>query len=118
MYYCCSTLYALDHNSAERYDAPKCHPQTRLAILEKIMNWIRDVTNPQSPRFLWIYGPAGSRKSAIAQSISGMCEREGIIIASFSFSRTVAERNNERSLISTLVNQIYTGSRTPLNAYF
>ena len=95
------------HNSAERYDAPKCHPQTRLAILEKIMNWIKDVTNPQSPRFLWIYGPAGSGKSAIAQTIAEICEREGITIASFFFSRTVAERNNETSLISTLVYQIY-----------
>ncbi|KIM37667.1 hypothetical protein M413DRAFT_47349, partial [Hebeloma cylindrosporum] len=95
------------HNSAERYDAPKCHPQTRLAILEKIMNWIKDVTNPQSPRFMWIYGPAGSGKSAIAQTIAEICEKEGIIIASFFFSRTVAERNNEGSLIPTLVYQIY-----------
>ena len=38
---------------------------------------------------------------------SDMREREGITTASFSFSRTVAERNNERSLISTLVYQNY-----------
>ena len=71
------------------------------------MTWINDISNPQSPRFLWIYGPAGSGKSAIAQTIAEICEREGITIASFFFSRTVAERNNERSLISTLVYQIY-----------
>lgn len=71
------------------------------------MNWINDISNPESPRFLWIYGPAGSGKSAIAQTIAEICEREGITIASFFFSRTVAERNNERSLISTLVYQIY-----------
>jgi type III secretion system FlhB-like substrate exporter len=56
---------------------------------------------------MWIYGPAGSGKSAIAQTIAEMCKREGITIASFFFSRTVSERNNERSLISTLVYQIY-----------
>jgi type III secretion system FlhB-like substrate exporter len=71
------------------------------------MDWIRDVTNPQSFRFMWIYGPAGSGKSAIAQTIAEICEREGITIASFFFSRTVAERNNETSLISTLAYQIY-----------
>ena len=71
------------------------------------MNWIKGVTNPQSPRFLWIYGPAGSGKSAIAQTIAEICEMECITIASFFFSRTVAERNNETSLISTLVYQIY-----------
>ena len=56
---------------------------------------------------MWIYGPAGSGKSAIAQTIAEMCKREGITIASFFFSRTVSERNNERSLISTLIYQIY-----------
>ena len=56
---------------------------------------------------MWIYGPAGSGKSAIAQTIAEICEREGMTIASFFFSRTAAERNNERSLISTLVYQIY-----------
>jgi replication-associated recombination protein RarA len=76
-------------------------------FIEKIMNWINDVTNPQSPRFMWMYGPAGSGKSAIAQTIAEICEREGITIASFFFSRTVAERNHERSLISTLAYQIY-----------
>jgi hypothetical protein len=56
---------------------------------------------------MWIYGPAGSGKSAIAQTIAEICEREGITIASFFFSRTVAERNNEKSLIPTLAYQIY-----------
>ena len=71
------------------------------------MNWIKDITNPQSPRFMWMYGPAGSGKTALAQSIAEICESEGITIASFFFSRTVPERNNEKSLISTLVYQIY-----------
>jgi len=56
---------------------------------------------------MWIYGPAGSGKSAIAQTIAEICQREGIIIASFFFSRNISERNNERSLVSTLIYQIY-----------
>ena len=30
------------HNSEERYDPPKCHPHTRRAVLEKIMDWVKD----------------------------------------------------------------------------
>ena len=72
-------------------------------MLQKILDWVKDVTNPQSPRFMWIYGLAGSGKSAIAQTITEMCQREAIIIASWFFSRTVAKRNNVQSVISTLV---------------
>ncbi|KAF8965443.1 hypothetical protein BDZ97DRAFT_1757278 [Flammula alnicola] len=36
------------HNSAERYDPPKCHPHTRRAVLKKIMDWVTDV-NKASP---------------------------------------------------------------------
>ena len=28
------------HDAAERFDPPKCYPQTREAILNKIMAWI------------------------------------------------------------------------------
>jgi len=28
------------HNSKERFDPPKCHPNMRLTVLEKIMKWI------------------------------------------------------------------------------
>ena len=34
------TAAAAFHNSKERFDPPKCHPNTRLAVLEKIMKWI------------------------------------------------------------------------------
>lgn len=33
------------HNSAERYDASKCHPQKREVVLKEIMDWIIDDEN-------------------------------------------------------------------------
>ncbi|KAF8954565.1 hypothetical protein BDZ97DRAFT_460844 [Flammula alnicola] len=92
------------HNAAERYDPPKCHPHTRTAVLKKIMEWIDDPVNLAC--FLWLYGPAGSGKSAIAQSIAEMCFKANKLAASFFFSRTVAGRNNETLFITTIVYQL------------
>ncbi|KIM43453.1 hypothetical protein M413DRAFT_25818 [Hebeloma cylindrosporum] len=61
------------HNSAERFDPPKCYPNTRVAILEKIMDWVEDPD--KAALFLWIYGPAGAGKSAIAQTIAECATR-------------------------------------------
>ena len=50
------------HNSSERFDPPKCHPNTRVAVLTEIMEWIKPETNED---VLWLYGSAGVGKSAI-----------------------------------------------------
>ena len=70
------------HNSYERFDPPKCHPNTRIAVLEKIMKWIKWEEDLEA-FIMWVYGPAGAGKSAIAQTIAEMCEEEMIILASF-----------------------------------
>ena len=92
------------HNSAERYDPPKCHPATRVAVLEHIMRWINDLHTLCF--FLWIHGPAGAGKSAIAQSIAERCHEAKILAASFFFSRTAEGRNDESRLIPTIVYQL------------
>ena len=50
------TATAAFHNSKERFDPPKCHPNTRLAVLEKIMKWIKceeDLDMSVWPRRIW-----------------------------------------------------------------
>ncbi|KAF8817200.1 hypothetical protein BYT27DRAFT_6949245 [Phlegmacium glaucopus] len=92
------------HNSAERYDPPKCHPSTRVAVLQHIMTWINDLQ--KLCFFMWLYGPAGTGKSAIAQSIAELCHKSNLLAASFFFSRTAVGRNDESRLILTLVYQL------------
>jgi hypothetical protein len=43
---------------------------------------------------MWVYGPAGAGKSAIAQTIAEMCEEEMILLASFLFlkERSIAQQ--------------------------
>jgi len=92
------------HNSDERYDPPKCHPHTRRAVLKKIMDWVKDPN--KVALFLWLYGPAGSGKSAIAQTIADLLEELGLLAAAFFFSRNAARRNDKTRLVPTLVYQL------------
>jgi len=92
------------HNSDERYDPPKCHPRTREAILEKILDWVKD--EDKVDLILWLYGPAGAGKSAIAQTIAELLEKLGLLAAAFFFSRNAAGRDEKTPLIATLVYQL------------
>jgi hypothetical protein len=92
------------HNSEERYDPPKCHPHTRRAVLKKIEDWVKDA-NKVAP-ILWLYGPAGAGKSAIAQTIAELLEKAGLLAAAFFFSRNAAGRDNKTPLVATLVYQL------------
>ena len=92
------------HNSDERYDPPKCHPHTRRAVLKNIMDWVKDPN--KVTLILWLYGPAGTGKSAIAQTIAELLEEAGLLAAAFFFSRNASGRNDETSLVATLVYQL------------
>jgi len=92
------------YNAAERFDPPKCYPNTREAILAKIEAWVKERPENGECLVLWMYGPAGAGKSAIAQSIAELCE--ALLAASFFFSRTAAGRNDNSRLVSTIVWQL------------
>jgi hypothetical protein len=51
---------------------------------------------------MWLYGPAGAGKSAIAQTIAEKLYAMKLLLASFFFSRTDARRNHEKSFIATI----------------
>jgi len=100
-----ATATAAFHNSEQSFDPPKCHPNTRVAVLDKIMRWVRLEENASS-LVLWIYGPAGSGKSAIAHTIAQLCE-DTELLAAFFFSRSDPSRNSIRPLVATIAYQIY-----------
>ncbi|KAF8957578.1 hypothetical protein BDZ97DRAFT_1706795 [Flammula alnicola] len=100
-----ATSSAAFHNSNERFDPPRCHPRTRVAVLERIMNWILGKEDLNA-LILWLYGPAGSGKSAIAQSIAELCYAANILLATFFFSRSDHTRNRGDALIPTLAYQV------------
>ncbi|KIM44028.1 hypothetical protein M413DRAFT_68277, partial [Hebeloma cylindrosporum] len=92
------------HNSAERFDPPKCYPKTREAIIAKIKAWVEERVENGERLVLWMYGPAGAGKSAIAQSIAELCE--ALLAASFFFSRPAEGRSDSSRLIATIIWQL------------
>ena len=92
------------HDSKERYDAPKCHKDTRKAVIRDITSWVSD--DSKGTLILWISAPAGSGKSAVLQSIAELFQDSGGLAASFFFSRTAAQRQTEAHLIATIAAQL------------
>ncbi|KAJ7686144.1 hypothetical protein B0H14DRAFT_909321, partial [Mycena olivaceomarginata] len=92
------------HDSAERYPQPRCHPKTRTQILDDLKNWSLE-TNSKST-VLWLYGPAGAGKSAIAQSFCQDLEVADRLWASFFFKRGDPSRGSATKLFSTIAYQL------------
>ncbi|KAF9478227.1 hypothetical protein BDN70DRAFT_880179 [Pholiota conissans] len=96
------------HNSLQRVDPPRCYPNTRSAILEEIMCWIRQ-TKHRETWLLWLNGAAGVGKSAIIQSIAERCALEDIILATFFFDKGNNNGNSLARLVATLAYQLCQG---------
>ncbi|KAF8329240.1 hypothetical protein F5887DRAFT_1142496 [Amanita rubescens] len=91
------------HDSMARFPPPRCHPQTREKVLKMITDWVK---NPHArQRIIWLNGPAGAGKSAIAQTISGHCSDEQLA-ASFFFLRNSSDRGTAMRLFTTLAWQL------------
>ncbi|KAJ2932042.1 hypothetical protein H1R20_g5046, partial [Candolleomyces eurysporus] len=99
----CSAPNAL-YNSADRFDPPKCDEDTRVEVIQEVMDWMHDRESPQ--RLLCMTGAAGSGKSALQQTISERCSKEGILGSTFFLSSTDPTRNTASALIATMAYQL------------
>ncbi|KAJ6598343.1 hypothetical protein DFH09DRAFT_903432 [Mycena vulgaris] len=88
------------HDSGERYPQPRCHPATRTQILQDLYAWSSE-DDPRS-RILWLHGPAGAGKSAIAQALCQKLEAEGRLGGSFFFKRGHPSRGHAMKLFPTI----------------
>jgi hypothetical protein len=62
------TIIGAAFDSSARDPPPRCHPGTRLAVLEQCVAFIVDCTSERKIR--WVFGAAGVGKSAIMQTVS------------------------------------------------
>jgi len=75
-----------------------------MEILGKIEEWIQAETCVT--KLLWLHGPAGAGKSAIAQTVAETCAERGQLAASFFFSRSSPGRDALKHLSPTITVQI------------
>ncbi|KAJ7190689.1 hypothetical protein GGX14DRAFT_579596 [Mycena pura] len=114
------------HDSADRYPQPRCHPDTRLKMLDMLRywahgnglpkNWTAEDHDPapedpefcedQGSRLLWLHGPAGSGKSAISQSFCQKLQADNLLGGSFFFKRGHPSRGNAKKLFPTIAYQL------------
>ncbi|KAJ7906075.1 hypothetical protein B0H13DRAFT_1619851 [Mycena leptocephala] len=92
------------HDSAERYPQPECHPQTRTWMLMDLWHW-SSKTDSQNG-VLWLHGPAGAGKSAIAQSFCQELGSDNRLGASFFFKRGHPSRGSGNRLFPTIAYQL------------
>ncbi|KAJ6506776.1 hypothetical protein C8R45DRAFT_511193 [Mycena sanguinolenta] len=92
------------HDSAERYPQPRCHPETQKRILDSLWNWSSQTD--LSSTVLWLRGPAGAGKTAIAQSFCQNLEAEHRLAASFFFQQGHSSRGAATKLFPTIAYQL------------
>jgi len=95
------------HNSGHVFDPPKCHPGTRVAVIQAIMDWLAGVDeDTRAKGVTWLTGGAGAGKSAIGRTVCERCAEEGALLASFFFGSNDATRNHSKALVATIAYQI------------
>ncbi|TFK18202.1 hypothetical protein FA15DRAFT_649727 [Coprinopsis marcescibilis] len=92
------------YNSAERFDPPKCDEDTRVILLQELMDWVKD--RLVARRILCMTGPAGSGKSALQQTTIEGSVKDGNLLAAFFFFAGDGNRNLLDPLIPTIAFQI------------
>jgi len=70
------------------------------------MQWVSESELARDDFMMWLFGPAGAGKSAIAKKIAEVAAEKGLLIGTFFFSRTSPTRNTKDRLIATLSYQL------------
>jgi len=73
--------------------------------MKRLINWFKGELDSDT-LILWLHGAAGAGKSAIAYTIAEICEKDGLLLATFFFWKTAAERNNINRFVATIAYQI------------
>ncbi|KAJ7461920.1 hypothetical protein FB451DRAFT_475480 [Mycena latifolia] len=92
------------YDSAESFPQPRCHPETRTEILDRLNSWATEENTAYS--IYWLHGPAGAGKSAVMQTLCRSLHDANRLGGSFFFKRGHTTRGNARVLFATLAYQL------------
>lgn len=75
--------------------------------MDELIDWVIRRGDAGHTKILWLSGPAGAGKSAIAQSLSERCFSQKFLLAALFFNRSDSSRNNPNRLVATIASQLY-----------
>ncbi|KAF5355976.1 hypothetical protein D9756_003667 [Leucocoprinus leucothites] len=93
------------HNSGARYPPPKCHLGTRKDYIALVTNWALGVSDRKEP-ILWMHGPFGIGKSAVAQSCAEALAPMKKLTTTLFFSRSSTDRDDSRRVFTSIAYQV------------
>jgi hypothetical protein len=93
------------YDSDNRPDPPKCHPNTRVAVIDRITDWATGTIDTDA-FMLWLYGPTGAGKTAIARKVAELFVERGLLLASFLFFRSDPKRNTMKPLVANIAYRV------------
>ncbi|KAF9445134.1 hypothetical protein P691DRAFT_777781 [Macrolepiota fuliginosa MF-IS2] len=91
------------HDSSARDPPSRCFPGTRQEHIEEITGWAKSISSDCRSRLLWLHGPAGVGKSALAQTCAEAIRGE--LAAAFFFSRPNG-RNEPHRFFTSIAYQL------------
>ncbi|KAF4962175.1 hypothetical protein FSARC_9749 [Fusarium sarcochroum] len=97
------TVTGASFDSSAEGENPTCLPDTRVALLDKIMKWTQE---PTAEPIFWLDGMAGTGKSTISRTIAQRLDNECRLGASFFFKRSEADRRTSARLFTTIASQL------------
>ncbi|KAG2369752.1 hypothetical protein BDR07DRAFT_1604574 [Suillus spraguei] len=83
----------------------QCLPGTRTDILSQITEWIND-SGDAAQRVLWLSGPAGTGKSAIAHTVADWFDDLGGLGSCFCFDRDLKAEKRHEKVFSTIARDL------------
>ncbi|KAF5344566.1 hypothetical protein D9756_003576 [Leucocoprinus leucothites] len=92
-------------DSADREYPPRCNPDTRRRLRDRIVTWGTVENLGRDWGMLWLSGSAGVGKSAVAQTVAEEFQTRGRLGAAFFFSRP-NHLDDPDTVIPTLVYQL------------
>ncbi|KAF9460308.1 WD40-repeat-containing domain protein [Collybia nuda] len=92
------------HVTGARYNPDKgCLPNTRIAIIDEIMEWANQPSGDTTgAKIFWLSGVAGSGKSAISHTVAQRFQNMGRLGSSFCFSVSSQAVRGPQHLFSTI----------------
>ncbi|CEL59095.1 Vegetative incompatibility protein HET-E-1 OS=Podospora anserina GN=HET-E1 PE=4 SV=1 [Rhizoctonia solani AG-1 IB] len=92
-----------DSSLATSISRRTCTEGTRTKVLEELNEWANDANGPG---VYWMNGMAGTGKTTIACTFSGLLKRRGLLAASFFCTRTSADCRDVTRIIPTIACQM------------